>query len=196
MRFTPMRMFSSTKYKGTENYINTQRTYEILRTVIYFAISLSLFIAGYVTTQTRMNLLTVVAVVGCLPGCKSLIGVIMFLRYKSCSKNICDRIKSVNSRHTTVFDMIFTSYDINFNVGHMVIAGNTVCGFTEDDKFNETAFQKHIQNILKMDGHKNVSIKIYKDLDKYIDRISQLNELEADPQETQAVTITLKSVTL
>lgn len=44
------RMFSTDAYKGTSGYLRTQKNYEILRTVLYFAISLSLFIAGRVTT--------------------------------------------------------------------------------------------------------------------------------------------------
>ena len=60
------RMFSTDAYKGTSGYLRTQKNYEILRTVLYFAISLSLFIAGWVTTGSRENLLTIVAVLGCL----------------------------------------------------------------------------------------------------------------------------------
>ena len=44
------RMFTTDAYKGTRGYLRTQKTYEILRTVLYFAISLSLFIAGWVST--------------------------------------------------------------------------------------------------------------------------------------------------
>ena len=60
------RMFSTGTVKGTRNYIDTQKKYEILRTILYFGLSLGLFVTGYITTKTRTNLLTVVAVVGCL----------------------------------------------------------------------------------------------------------------------------------
>lgn len=196
MNFKPMRMFGSSKYKGCENYINSQRLYEILRTIIYFTISISLFVAGYIATETRLNLLTVVAVVGCLPGCKSLIGVIMFLRYKSCSSEVCEQIHAVDYDIQELYDMVFTSYEKNYSVGHLVIAGNTVCGFTEDNKFDENAFQAHILNILKMDGHKNVSVKIFTDLNKYLERIDQLNQLERDVDTSMAIAETLKSVAL
>ena len=67
------RMFTTDAYRGTRGYLRTQKIYEILRTVLYFAISLSLFIAGWVSTGSRENLLTIVAVLGCLPACKSLV---------------------------------------------------------------------------------------------------------------------------
>ena len=47
------RMFTTDAYRGTRGYLRTQKIYEILRTVLYFAISLSLFIAGWVSTGSR-----------------------------------------------------------------------------------------------------------------------------------------------
>ena len=49
------RMFTTDAYRGTRGYLRTQKIYEILRTVLYFAISLSLFIAGWVSTGSREN---------------------------------------------------------------------------------------------------------------------------------------------
>ena len=42
----------------------------------------------------------------------------------------------------------------------ITVKGNTICGFTEDDKFDEQAFYKHIDGILKTDHFKNTSVKI------------------------------------
>lgn len=191
-----IRLFSTTNYKGTRNYINSQKKYEIIRTLLYFGISASLFIAGYVATKTKVNYLTVIAVVGCLPACKSLIGAIMFLRYKSCSNEVSIRLDSISYDLSELYDMVFTSYDKNYNIAHMVIAGNTICGYTEDSKFDEKSFQTHISNVLKLDGHKNTTVKIFTDLDKYIDRITQLNSSEADTSNSEAIAATLKSVVL
>ena len=41
------RMFSTDDVKGTRGYLRTQKNYEIIRTVLYFAISLALFITGW-----------------------------------------------------------------------------------------------------------------------------------------------------
>ena len=76
------RLFSTDSVKGTKNYLNTQKRYEVGRTILYFAISISLFIAGYINTGERLNLLSVVSALGCLPACKSLVDVIMFLKFK------------------------------------------------------------------------------------------------------------------
>ena len=115
------RMFSTDAYKGTSGYLRTQKNYEILRTVLYFAISLSLFIAGRVTTGSRENLLTIVAVLGCLPACKSLVEMFMFLRYKGCNEQDAAQIAAHTDGLTGLYDMVFTSYEKNYVIHHMTI---------------------------------------------------------------------------
>lgn len=180
MNKTILRIFSTHHVKGTKNYINSQKKYELIRTIIYFFIPISLFIAGYITTKTKVNILTIVAVVGLLPASKSLVGLIMFLRYHSLKEENAQKIETVNHKLPQLFDMVFTTYDKTFVVSHMVIAGNTVCGFTEDKGFKEKDFNNHIQNVLKTDGYKNISVKIFTDIHKYTERLEQLKYLEID----------------
>lgn len=190
------RMFSTEKYKGTRNYLKTQKKYEIMRTVLYFAISLSLFAAGWFATKSRLNLLTVVAVLGCLPACKSAVGMIMFLRYQGCSKDAADKIKQHSQGLSGLYDMVFTSYDKNFQVAHITVKGNTLCGYTQDNKFDEQAFYKHIDGILKADNFRDTSVKIFNDLNKYTERLEQLRALAAAEGNTEGIVNTLKSVSL
>lgn len=191
-----LRIFSTEKYKGTRNYLKTQKKYEIMRTVLYFAISLSLLVAGWIATKSRLNLLTVAAVLGCLPACKSAVGMIMFLRYSSCSEEAADKIKQQSKGLDGLYDMVFTSYDKNFQVSHIVVKGNTICGYTQDDKFDEQAFYKHIDGILKADNFRDTSVKIFSDLDKYTERLKQLKALAAEAGNTEGILNTLKSVSL
>ena len=61
--------------KGEPGYLDYKRKAEIIRTVIYFALVAAIFILGYSQAHTRLNLMTVVAVLGCLPASKALVGV-------------------------------------------------------------------------------------------------------------------------
>ncbi len=191
-----LRMFSTDKYKGCRNYIKTQKKYEILRTVLYFGISLSLFIAGYVATKERINLLTVVAILGCLPASKSAVGMIMYLRFQGCSQEHADKIEAHIGDLQGLFDMVFTSYDKNYVVAHITVKGNTICGYTQAEKFDEQAFYKHINDILKADNFKETSVKIFKELDKYTNRLEQLKDLQTEEENTEGILNTLKSVSL
>ncbi len=194
---TLKRMFTTVHVKGTQNYIDSQKKYEILRTLIYFILPLGLFLIGYITTKSKTNLLTVVAVVGCLPACKSLIGVIMFLKHKSMSQANCEKINAVGVNLPQLYDMVFTTYDKTHVVSHMVLAGNTVCGFSEQPNFKEKDFQQHIQNVLHTDGYKNVSIKIFTDVDKYVERMKQMENLEVEEKvNVLGIMDTMRSVAL
>jgi len=189
-------MFSTDNWKGNPGYIDSQKKYEIIRTIIYFFISFSLFLAGYITTQKRENLLTVVAVVGCLPACKSLVGAIMFLRYKSCPRETVNLICSHTGQLNGLFDMVFTSEKKTFVISHLVVHGNTICGYSSQPDFPEKDFQVHIEGILKSDGHKNYTVKVFTDLQKYTDRLGQLQELDVENKYVNDVLHTLKSVAL
>lgn len=194
MKFS--RLFSNEKYKGTRNYLNSQRIYEIVRTALYFGISISLFISGWILVKKRVNLLTIVAVLGCLPASKSAVSMIMYLRYHSCSSETADKMEQHSEGLDTLYDLVFTSYDKNFQIAHIAVKGNTVCGFTEDKKFDEKAFAKHISGVLRTDGFKDVNVKIFTDLKKYMERLDQLKELETDETRTAGIMGTLKSVSL
>lgn len=212
-----VRMFSTSKVKGTRNYINTQRKYELLRTFLYFAIPIILFIAGIMQTESgisedlrgfslflaglsnpdsRVNLLSIIAVLGLLPASKSLVGAIMFLRFHSFTGEAADQVQAASQELETLYDCVFTSYKKNYIVDHMTVRGNTVCGYTENDKFEENEFYKHIGDILKLDGHKEVTVKIFTDLKKYTERMGQMASLEENSEKTSAIAATLKSVML
>lgn len=191
-----VRMFSTDNYKGQRNYLNSQKHYEILRTVIYFAISLSLFAAGWIQTGKRENLLTIVAVLGCLPACKSAIDMIMFLRFKSCSAENADKIEAHKEGLSGLFDVVFTSYEKNFSVDHITVRGKTICGFTNSDKFDEQAFYKHLDTMLKKDNFKDTTIKVFTDVKKYTDRLEQMKELPEDEALTEGIISTIKCISL
>lgn len=190
------RMFSTSKYKGTVNYIDSQKRYELLRTILYFLISVSLFAAGYLTTKTKVNLLTIVAVLGCLPASKSLVNTIMFFRFHSCPREDVIKIVPICRGLVNLFDMIFTTYEKNYQIYHLAIRGNTLVCYTAQKNFQETAFKQHICDTLAMEHVKGITVKVFYDLKKYTDRLEQLNQLEEDESLTHSVESILLSIAL
>ena len=195
-KFPILRIFSTFWVKGKRDYLDTQKKYEIMRTVLYFAISISLFLAGYISTGTHRNLLTIVAMLGCLPASKSAVSMIMFLRYHSCAYEIAELVGDHSEELGFLYDCVFTSYSKNFVVSHLVVRGNTLCGFSEKSDFPELEFIHHINDILKNDYHKDMKVKIYTNLDKYVNRLDQIKKLPEQPEKTVAVLITLKNAML
>ena len=78
----------------------------------------------------------------------------------------------------------------------MAVKGNTVCGYSEKKDFHEREFQTHLEPIMKADSHKNVTVKIFTDLEKYKERLMQLQALETEADNTEGIVRTLKSVVL
>ena len=167
MKFS--RLLSGDSYKGTYLYLDTQRKYEIARTVLLFGISLALFFTGLIATGTRKNLLTVVAVLGMLPASKSLVSVIMFCRFKSFKEKF-DLEGILNA-----YDMVFTSEKVNYHIAHLCVSGGCVIGFTENPKFNENAFKEHVSIYLSAERINDVTVKVFTDKKAYLNRISSLS---------------------
>ena len=166
--------------KGSYGYIEYQKKYSIIRTAFFFALSSAIYVIGYCTAGTSRNLLTVVAVLGCLPSCKSAVNAVMFLRAIGCSQDAHEKISAYDGKLTGFYDMYFTSYQVNFPVSHMVLKGSVICAYAESEKCDCNAAGKHIEQMLKQDGYKNMTVKIFDNLTKYIDRLSQLEKLDVD----------------
>lgn len=200
------RIFTTSHVKGAKNYLKLQKKYEIIRTVIYFGISLSLFAAGWITTGERTNLLTIVAILGCLPASKSLVQTIMFCKYKSLSEEDAKKIASHSEGLHCLYDMIFTTREKTFPVLHMTICGNTVAGCMPIDgkntdkkgnvKLSDTACAEHLITCLKVDNFTNVTVKIFYDVEKYAERVKQIRDLTDNEKLSEGIINTLKSISL
>lgn len=166
--------------KGSYGYIENHKAVTALRTLLYFVVCIGLYVMGYLTTGTSKNLLTIVAVLGCLPSCKSTVNFIMFLKAKGCSEALKEQVSIYDDKLTTFYDMYFTSYQKNFPISHMVLKGNVLCGITENPKCDCSGAEKHLEQMLTQEGIKNMTVKIFSQVDKYIDRLSQLTKSEAD----------------
>ena len=116
--------------KGTPGYLREKLKIEILRTVVYFAIVIAVFLLGYSQTHSKKNLLTVVAVVGCLPACKALVGVITRIPYQTVDPALPDEIGGKASHLTVIYDLVVTSTEKIMPIDCMVISHQKVYGYT------------------------------------------------------------------
>lgn len=190
------RMFSADSFKGQQNYIDTQKKAEILKTILLFAVSASLFIAGYIATGTRKNLLSIVAVLGCLPACKSAVNMIMFLRFKSAPSGLVSKIQGSVGSLYEMYDNVFTTYEKTYVVYHMVFRQNNLCGLAKEGT-DIAKLTSHIDEKLKIGGHKGITVKLFDREDKYIERLISLNQLEPDnDNRPEEVLNTVKAICL
>ena len=179
--------------KGSYEHAKYKRTIDIIITIFLFLLSLGLFVIGYVATGSKKNLLTIVAVLGLLPACKMVVDVIMCFRVKPVEESVREGIDASIGKLYGLYHMYFTSYDKNFPIDHLVITSNSVIGLSSDPKFDEKMFITHLKDHMRKDGIKDITIKIFDDYNKYLNRLSELNNLD---DETTTVNIGVRNLIL
>ncbi len=184
--------------KGSYGYIKNRKIYTALRTVLFFGISAALYISGIIRTGSNKNLLTIVAVLGCLPACKSAVNFILFLRARGCSDALHKKLATdFDSALTTFYDLYFTSYQKNYPLSHMALKGGMLCGITEHPACDCREAEKHLEQMLVQEGIQNVTVNIFSQEDKYIDRLSRLAEMQVeDHKEREGIISLLYSISI
>ena len=192
-----MYSYMKKKYnKGEFLYLSHKKKSETIKTLVYFGISAAIFIMGYLSTHTKANYLTIVAVLGCLPASKSAVSMIMNLKVKGCSDKLHKEIKDRFGENTGFYNLYFTTYDKNYEIAHLFVKEMTVIGYTEKTDMDENKFEEHLKTVLLHDAIKGVNVKLYKNMDKYLERISQMQSLENEISKEESITKTLFSVSL
>ena len=69
--------------KGQPGYVKARKTKYLMAAILEFAIVIALVVLGYIQTGSKLNLFTVIAIVGCLPASKMLVEFITMAPYKS-----------------------------------------------------------------------------------------------------------------
>ena len=206
MRIDIRRLFDGSIAKGSANYIRIQRKYELARTILFFVLSASIFLIGFLSTHSKRNLLTIVAVLGVLPAAKSFVSFIMFCKFKGCRQQLTDQLASLVKDCPLVhsFDRVFTTYDKNYEIEHLLVYQGDIIGFldmykAEKKDFDMEAFEKHIDSVLKAEGQLNKKIYLLKEESKYLKRVEDIvNHMSSEyaPQSDMVVLKILKDVSL
>ena len=163
--------------KGSAGYIRRQKTRMIEKTVQKSGIMIALLVLGITQTGDRMNLLTIVAVLGCLPASKALVGVIMLLAHRSIARDKATEIDEKASLLTRVYDLVFTSEKKIMPVECIVISGNTICGYASGKKVDTAEIAKHLKQYLHANQFTKVSVKIFDDYIAFITRAEGMNNI-------------------
>lgn len=161
--------------KGCFGYFTREKKRRLLTTVILFAIPLLIFFTALLYFKTRENIMTVVAVVGCLPACKSLVGLIMVLMRKSIPESEYQAIHEHAGDLTMIYELYFTSEEKNGYVDAFAICGDQVVGYSSDDKTDTRYTAELVQRILRQNGCR-VQVKILKELNAYLDRLGTMQK--------------------
>ena len=167
--------------KGQFGYIKYRRTFHLILAFIMYAMAVVLYVAGIKATGDNKNVLTIAAILGCLPASQSFVTAILGFRAKCCDKNMFEEIeKRVEDNMVSAYDLYFTTYDKNYPVSHIVMKNNCLCGLMGQSKHSTNDLERYLEETFIKNGIKGVSIKMFEKnmSEKYLKRINELNKLE------------------
>ncbi|MCP1101091.1 hypothetical protein M2454_000520 [Aequitasia blattaphilus] len=165
--------------KGQPGYIQDKKRKYLIYTIAEFSVVIILLVMGIVATKTRLNLLTVAAVVGCLPASKMLVALIVMMPHKSVAKEIVQDVANKGDLLLSVYDLILTSKDDIMPVDIIVISDHTICGYTSSQKVKEDVVAQHIKQLLAEQKIEKVTVKIFKDYKAFLSRVEGLNAMRS-----------------
>lgn len=165
--------------KGKFGYTVSHRKWQIMKMLLYIALALGVFLAGYLTTKTTKNILSIVALVGSLPISKEMVGVIMSYRRKPMEKKLYEEISAKAGNLEQIYELLFTTNEKSYGVEAAIIEGKDVICYTVDPKCEVNVLQKHLLKMLDANGYKE-NVKVFTDYKKFMDRVGDLARREKE----------------
>ncbi len=162
--------------KGCCGYLRYAKLKSVAVTFVLFLIPLVIYVTGYLQTKTRLNLFTFVAILGCLPACKSLVNTIMLLMQRSPKAEVCREAARAAGDLTAGYELVFTAYEHTTPVTALVICGDQVVCYTPEEKADAAYLEKHISRILTLNNFASAQVRVLKDFKKYLQRVEELRK--------------------
>lgn len=162
-------------HKGDFGYFANEKRRRLIFTSILLGVPLLIFFTAWIYFGTRMTIWTVITVVGCLPACKSLVGLIMIWVRKPMDEGLYKEIKAHQGELVMSYEMYMTFYEKSAYIDAFAICGNTVVGYSSDPKIDAEFMALEAQKIIRKNGYK-VTVKIFKDLKPFMERMDSMNE--------------------
>lgn len=169
--------------KGTAGYISAKKRQLAMIIGAAMVIVIGILVAGYLIYDSRLNWLTVVAILICLPICRTIVNLIMLLPHTSISEKTEMEISGKTENLTTLFDLIVTSEKKAMKIDAVVISRNVVCGYAKSSKFETDYAVKHIKSILEQNGIEKVTVKIFKDYVAFLSRAEGMQSIASIEKE-------------
>ncbi len=165
--------------KGTYGYLNRSRVLAWKRAALMLSAPVLIFLAAWVLHGTRENVITVVAIVGCLPGCNQVVRAVMASRYHSMDRAMWEKVEAQKGELPVLYELVFTSYENNYPVDCIVSAGREVLGYSSDPKLDAAKAAAHIRDMLKKGSYKQ-NVKIVKEQEAFLGQLARMSRTEPE----------------
>ena len=181
--------------KGQLGYVKSERKAQLIKTCLLFLLPIAIFIMGMLSTGTRKNLLSVVAILGLLPASRALVVLIMLYRAKTVGTELGEMLTELinafpEGKRNLACECNITTQERNYPVAQLAVMNGCVLGYSDyQDKpgkkkpVDYKKLEDYLKECLPNNGYKNYTVKIFTNPDQYKDRILGLSE-NAEVSET------------
>ncbi|GFI50638.1 hypothetical protein IMSAGC020_01847 [Lachnospiraceae bacterium] len=168
--------------KGQPGYIHAQKKRYLIWTIAEFAVVTAVFILGYVQTNTKNNLFTIIAAVGCLPAAKMLVEFIVLYPHHGIEREKYLEIEEKAPLIMRFYDLAVSGTQKIMPIDAIVVSGNVVCGYTSSEKTDENIAAQDIKKALADNRYEKMTVKIFHNYAKFLSRVEGMNSIASVEQ--------------
>lgn len=163
--------------RGKPGYINSLKKKYLIITIIEFAVVAAIFALGYSQTGSRLNLFTVVAILGCLPACKNLVEFIVVAPHKGVEVAKYEEIEEKAPAIIKVYDLVVAGQAKLMQLDVVAISGSTVIGYTSSEKTDEVKLAEYLKKLFESNGYDKITVKLFHDYKAFLARAEGMNSI-------------------
>ena len=169
--------------KGQFGYLNYQKKTTAAKALFMLAVVIAIFLAGYLTTKTRANYFSILAVLGALPAGKQIVALIMYLRAKPIKADDYAALHQINSSPFMLYECVITSREAIFPLDCVLVHKNGIFAYSSQS-VDVVKAEKTIPKMLETYAVAKATVKIFTTRKPFADRAAQqtdsLTEEERD----------------
>ena len=173
-----------TLHKGTAGYISAKKRQLAYIIGAVAVIAILLLVAGYFVYGTRVNIFSVLAVIICIPVCRTLVNLIMLIPHHTTSERMELELSGVTEDLTVLYDLLVTSEKKAMQIDALVISPTTICGYTSSPQTDTEDAARHIKHMLEKNKIEKITVKIFKDYKAFKSRAEGMENIVSVEQLT------------
>ena len=166
-----------TSERGKPGYIKSLKKKYLIISLIEFAVVAAILILGITQTGSRLNLFTVVAILGCLPACKNLVEFIVVAPHKGIELAKYEEIEKKAPSIIKVYDLVVAGQSKLMQLDVVAISANTVIGYASSEKTDEVKLAEYLKKLFEAGGYTKITVKIFHDYTAFLTRAEGMNSI-------------------
>lgn len=171
-------------HKGTAGYISAKKRQLAYIIGAVAVIAILILVAGYFVYGTRVNIFSVLAVIICIPVCRTLVNLIMLIPHHTTSERMELELSGVTEDLTVLYDLLVTSEKKAMQIDALVISPTTICGYTSSPQTDTEYAARHIKHMLEKNKIEKITVKIFKDYKAFKSRAEGMENIVSVEQLT------------